>query len=433
MNEFWLATLSLTLLALLIVIVPVYMYRKNPTPIEPGNTYESKNIAIFKDRLAELDVEKEAGILIATDYDQLVSELRATLLIDAEIATVKRSSQASLSSLILIFTCLALIPVSAYLIYFELGSIDQLNTDQSAKFDNKELEKAKRSAESGDMSELLEQLHEKLLENQDNIEGWALLARSAMNTRNYQLAEEAYLQIIRVLDSKQKNPAAVYGLLAQARYYSSNETMTGNVDSAIKEALARDPDEVNSLGLLAIHSFTINKFETAIEYWERILNATPDHPSRSSIEAGIDRARIALGLPQESNHITEDQNIQAGDKTEPLAQITVNLSLSPELKSQVADTDIIFLFAKSSGKSGPSMPLAAKKIRVKDLPIQLILSDKNSMGPMAKLSDATKVNVSARVSFSGQPIASPGDFEGKAKTIEVFENKVISLVINRKL
>jgi len=346
---------------------------------------------------------------------------------------VKNKSQASYSSIILILTCFALIPVSAYLLYFELGSLDELSELQALQFDDNQIKEAKHAAEQGDITALLKQLHEKLLANQDNLEGWALLARSSMNSGNYLLAEESYLQIIRLLESTNQDSAPVYGLLAQSRYYQNRESMTDNVDSAIKEALARDPNEVNSLGLLAIHSFTINKFETAIRYWKQILEFSPDHPSRISIEAGIERAQSALEIPLKADQVTEVESYQISKNTNQVAQVILNLSLSPEVRGMVSPTDVIFVFAKSNDKDAPPMPLAARKISVNDLPITLSLTDKNSMSPMAKLSDSSSVNVSARVSMSGQPIASPGDFEGSVKAISVLDNKSISLVIDRKL
>ena len=433
MNAFWFATISLTLLALLIVIIPIFISKKRTSIEAYDRSYQSQNVSIFEQRLAELEAEKMSGVLTSDNFDQIVSELKSTLLIDAQSSSVKNKSQASYSSIILILTCFALIPVSAYLLYFELGSLDELSELQALQFDDNQIKEAKHAAEQGDITALLKQLHEKLLANQDNLEGWALLARSSMNSGNYLLAEESYLQIIRLLESTNQDSAPVYGLLAQSRYYQNRESMTDNVDSAIKEALARDPNEVNSLGLLAIHSFTINKFETAIRYWKQILEFSPDHPSRISIEAGIERAQSALEIPLKADQVTEVESYQISKNTNQVAQVILNLSLSPEVRGMVSPTDVIFVFAKSNDKDAPPMPLAARKISVNDLPITLSLTDKNSMSPMAKLSDSSSVNVSARVSMSGQPIASPGDFEGSVKAISVLDNKSISLVIDRKL
>jgi len=112
--------------------------------------------------------------------------------------------------------------------------------------------------------------------------------------------------------------------------------------------------------------------------------------------------------------------------------LSVNLSLSPKFMSLVAPDDLVFLFAKDSSASGPSMPLAAKKMRVGDLPAKITLSDADAMGPMAKLSNAENVTISARVSFSGQPIASSGDLEVTSQVLAVSDMSTHNLEIDTK-
>jgi cytochrome c-type biogenesis protein CcmH len=54
------------------------------------------------------------------------------------------------------------------------------------------------------------------------------------------------------------------------------------------------------------------------------------------------------------------------------------------------------------------------------------------MGPMAKLSQVTRVNVVARISKSGQPIAQPGDYEGRQDGIDVFANQSVNIQISQE-
>jgi len=79
--------------------------------------------------------------------------------------------------------------------------------------------------------------------------------------------------------------------------------------------------------------------------------------------------------------------------------ITINLTISEELKANVADTSTVFIFAKAVG--GPPVPLAAKRLTVADLPTLVTLSDADAMMPAFKISDFEKVEVSAKISTSG--------------------------------
>ena len=56
------------------------------------------------------------------------------------------------------------------------------------------------------------------------------------------------------------------------------------------------------------------------------------------------------------------------------------------------------------------MPLAVKRMQLRDLPATISLGDGDAMMPAMKLSSFDMVIVGARVSFSGNPVAQSGDF-----------------------
>lgn len=83
------------------------------------------------------------------------------------------------------------------------------------------------------------------------------------------------------------------------------------------------------------------------------------------------------------------------------ARLTVRVELAAALKDKVKPDDTVFIFARAS--NGPPMPLAAKRVTVAQLPIEVELSDADAMMPQMKLSDFTEVQLVARVSRTGQP------------------------------
>ena len=64
------------------------------------------------------------------------------------------------------------------------------------------------------------------------------------------------------------------------------------------------------------------------------------------------------------------------------------------------------------------MPLAVKKLTVKDLPVEVSLSDSDAMMPTMKLSSFNQVIVGARVSKSGNPVAQSGDLFVEKNSID---------------
>jgi len=465
MTDFWLLSLALLVLALSFIFVPVFRYVKKEGTLvrinaanqsnELADTLEHdrqrQNVLIFKERLAELEAEYAQGKHKEETFVQLKSELEAGLLIDAEQTENTKGSESakkqqkgsSASVATLGFKNLTIIGLSAVLIialsygsYFKLGAYDDVSQASAMRFDDQEIKQAKASAEQGDMTALLEQLYQKLQQSPENIEGWRLLARSAMNTEYYDLAVESYTHIIRIFDATDESTASVYGLLAQAHYYQNQGQFNSAVQSALDQAFKENPNEVNSLGLMAINAFANENYSVAIEFWQRILVAVPDHPSKISIEAGIQRAQIALGETPMNIKQPISQTTDVAKNTErndAVARIQVEVNITPEVLAQVNANDTVFIFAKAAAGTGPAMPLAARKLKVSDLPITIELNDQSAMGPMAKLSQVTRANVVARISKSGQPIAQTGDYEGRHDGVDVLANESVRIQITHQI
>jgi cytochrome c-type biogenesis protein CcmH len=116
-----------------------------------------------------------------------------------------------------------------------------------------------------------------------------------------------------------------------------------------------------------------------------------------------------------------------GSDTNP-AQATVNLSIAPALKSRLTGDAQLFVFAREPGSQGP--PLAAKRLSSSAIGTQIHLSSSDSMMPGRALSAGQRVSITARVSFSGQPLPAAGDLYGEL-TYDVGRDGVRDLVIDR--
>jgi cytochrome c-type biogenesis protein CcmH len=75
------------------------------------------------------------------------------------------------------------------------------------------------------------------------------------------------------------------------------------------------------------------------------------------------------------------------------------------------------------------MPLAVVKRTVGELPLELRLDDSMAMMPQLKLSQFDRVVVGARVSFSGDPIAQPGDLFGEIQGIALPTDQPVQITI----
>ena len=112
----------------------------------------------------------------------------------------------------------------------------------------------------------------------------------------------------------------------------------------------------------------------------------------------------------------------------PGAQVTVNISIAPSLKSRLTSEAPLFVFAREPGTPGP--PLAAKRLTSRAIGTQIQLSAADSMMPGRMLVAGHQVSITARVSFSGQPLPAAGDLYGEV-TYDVGHDGARNLVIDR--
>jgi cytochrome c-type biogenesis protein CcmH len=110
------------------------------------------------------------------------------------------------------------------------------------------------------------------------------------------------------------------------------------------------------------------------------------------------------------------------------ARATVNISIAPALKSRLVSEVPLFLFAREPGSKGP--PLAAKRLTTAAIGTQVQLSASDSMMPGRVLAAGRQVSITARVSFSGQPVQAAGDLYGEL-SYDVGRDGVRNLVIDR--
>jgi len=81
--------------------------------------------------------------------------------------------------------------------------------------------------------------------------------------------------------------------------------------------------------------------------------------------------------------------------------------------------------------TGPPMPLAAVRKRVKELPFEITLNDAQAMMPNLKISSFKALSVGARISKTGDPIGQNGDYFNEKSNIALGDS--ISLEIDQIL
>ena len=110
--------------------------------------------------------------------------------------------------------------------------------------------------------------------------------------------------------------------------------------------------------------------------------------------------------------------------------VAVKVSLGPDAAASVSPDATVFIIARDPAQ--PSPPIAAARRIVSELPAEVSLSDADSMVPGRLLSAFERLEIVARVSRSGEPMARPGDWYGE-HTISGRGAAPVEIVIERQV
>ncbi|MFI8225118.1 c-type cytochrome biogenesis protein CcmI [Pseudomonas sp. NPDC085632] len=380
MIDFWLAAGLLLLVALSFLLIPVLRERRAQR--EEDRT--ALNVALYQERVAELQSQQAEGVLDAAQMDSGRAEAARELLADTEGVAAPRVSKLGKPMPLL---AAVLVPVLGLGLYMHFGAADKVEL-------TREFAQAPQS-----MEEMTQRLERAVAAQPDSAEGLYFLGRTYMAQER---PADAAKMFERAANLAGRQPELL-GQWAQAQYFADGKKWSAKIQALTDEALKADPKEVTSLGLLGIAAFEGERYQEAIDYWNRLLaQLPPEDSSRAALQGGIKRAAERL---EASGGKVAQAPIAA-----KAALLKVSVDLASELRGKVQPGDSVFIFARAT--SGPPAPLAAKRLTVADLPVTVELGDADAMMPQLKLSNFPEVQLVARISRAGQPTA--GEWVGRS-------------------
>ncbi|WP_296259207.1 MULTISPECIES: c-type cytochrome biogenesis protein CcmI [unclassified Pseudomonas] len=381
MIDFWLATSLLLLVALSFLLIPLVRGRRAQR--EEDRT--ALNVALYQERLTELQQQQAEGVLSTAQMDSGRAEAARELLADTEEGAAERVARLGKPLPVLVAV---LVPVVGLALYLHFGASDKVELTREF------------SQPPGSLAQMTDRLERAVKAQPDSAQSLYFLARTYMAQDRPADAARMFERAVAVAGRQ----AELLGQWAQALYFAGNKAWTPQIQGLADEALKIDPNEVTSLGLKGINAFESRHFQEAVDYWKRLLAVLPPtDPSRSALEGGIAQARDRL---VKSGGQVQDEPLLAA----PAAHLKVRVTLSDALRSRVQPGDTVFVFARAV--SGPPAPLAVKRVKVADLPVEVELTDADAMMPELKLSNFPEVQLVARVSRAGQPTA--GEWIGRS-------------------
>jgi cytochrome c-type biogenesis protein CcmH len=387
---------------------------------------QQENISIFHDRLNELEQEKVQGTLTQTAFEKLKIELEKNLLQDTHDRENKLLTPVDISGKhwLLAFSLGVAVAVTTLSMYFDLGRSGDLLISQSMAEQAPQNTQAKNE-QPPSMESAIQMLEEKLTKDPNNREKQYLLVNSYSALGQFAKAADMYADMVKEAEPGSEEFARLKGGQAQAAFQASGERMTLEIKTLVNEALKADSQEPSSLMLLGINAFSATNYEQAISFWQKAKVKAGDDQKNRFIDPAIVAAQEKMGVATKAPVIAAAEEKKLSTNTPSLI---IDLTLNDTLKSKVTGDDIIFVFARPVGGR---MPLAAERIKVKDLPARIVLDDTKAAMPTAKLSSVDEVEVTARVSLSGKPMKGKGDLYAEVKKVIIKGNVSLAMEINQ--
>ena len=264
------------------------------------------------------------------------------------------------------------------------------------------------------VEDMVASLAARLRENPNDLQGWKMLGRSYLQTGNFPGAVAAFEKAVAMESSENGQTIADLG---EAVLMSDPQTMTGRAGQLFENALALQSDNPKALFYAGMAAVERGNNALAAERWEALLATSPPQ-------------NIQDVLLQRIAELRGESLQQVAPVAVPSSGITVNVALGDAAANAGLPDATVFILVRDPNQ--PSPPVAAVRRRLSELPDDVSISDSDAMMPGRVPSGFAQLEVVARVSLTGQPVAQPGDWYGQT-IIETAETDSIQIVIDQQV
>lgn len=263
------------------------------------------------------------------------------------------------------------------------------------------------------VNEMVVALQKRLDKSPNDVDGWILLGRSYQSMQQY---DEAIAALEKAVGLEQGQNAETLVTLGIALLEQQRGEASARSSKLFENALALDPDSQNALFYAGGAAASRGDTALAADRWEKLLAQDAPPEIRELLQSKISEWR---GVPPPTPH-----------QALPDTVIAINLSISDAALSDLPADATVYVIARDPAQ--PSPPIAVVPRRLTELPMVVTLGDINAMVEGRPLSGFTDLELIARVSISGSPMAQSGDWSGTSR-VNTNDAKLIDLIIDQKV
>ena len=415
---FWILS-TLMILAALLLVVPGLMRGDTTRRDAQGDA----NVALYRERLVDLERERDRGEVDGERYAALREDLERGLLADAGTRdaepAVAHSPRYGMAIAIA-----AMVPACSVAFYLWLGSPHGLDPQAPSR------DVAADSGLAPSVEAMVASLVARLENDPADAEGWLLLARSQVVLERFDAAVVGFERAHALLG----DDPDLLADWAEAEAAVAGNRFPARARERLDRALELDPDHEKALWLGGFAAAQSGRADTAVARWERLLaRQEPGSREETIVSEMLARVRGAANAapatgsgqaePAASTAPARDTESASG------ARVVVEVSLAPNLAVELDAGEPVFVFARAPAGAGP--PLAVARTVVGALPATIVLDESSAMVPTRSLASVEQVVITARVARSGTVTRTEGDVEGTFGPVVVADAPRARIVISQ--
>ena len=265
------------------------------------------------------------------------------------------------------------------------------------------------------LDDAIVQLERRLAEEPASVEGWVLLGRSRMAQQRWAQARDAFARAHALLPDE---PDLMVEYADAQMRAAPDGRFPPEAVLLLEKVVAGAPNHQRGLFYLGAQRLQAGQPADAVKVWETLLPLV-DGATAQALIPQLAAAREQAGL-------APVQDLPAAG---PAPTLELTIELSPDLATQLAPGDTLYVFARTV--DGAGLPVAVKRLPATGFPLTVGLSDADGLMPAQKLSMQKQVRLMARISKSGDAAAAAGDLEAEGQVVDVADGARYTLAIDR--
>jgi len=315
------------------------------------------------------------------------------------------------------------LPAAAVLFYMTVSNYDWSASPQTS---TPAPAPAQAPTEAGALSDLVTGLEQRMAETPDDADGWLLLGRTYLQLQRLPEARRAFEAAAALRPSADARLS-----LAEVDIMMDRSNLAGDAGREVEKVLAEEPDNPKALFYGGMVALARGDNESVGTRWRKLLAMSPPDNVRQLLEQQLAQLGLATDAPGAAAPVVAPA--PAAPPMPPAAPddggIAISVSITDELAQRINPNAVLFVLARRPGVPGP--PIAAVRADARQLPLAVRISDANVMMEGQSLAGLDALELVARVSNGGGPVAASGDLFGAVTWNAGDGDQAVTIVIDQ--